>query len=105
MSFKPIPGFPGYKINRGGTIKNSSGEIIKSRDDKDGYKRVDLRNGGKRFTRFVHTLVNRTFNGTSGEVDHKDNDRTNNNASNLEKVSHQENMKRLSERHKKRNGK
>ena len=104
MSFKKIPGFPDYTINKSGTVKNSSGAVVKSRDDSDGYKRVDLRLKGKRFTKFIHSLVNRTFNGTSGEVDHKDNDRTNNSVGNLEKVSHKENMKRLSKRHKKKNG-
>ena len=95
---KAIPGFPGYTISTEGTIKNSDGEIVKDRRDKDGYRRVDLYNNGKRYTRFVHSLVNDTYGNGKDEVDHKDNDRTNNSVKNLEGVSHKENMKRMGER-------
>lgn len=96
---KAIPGFPGYTISKSGTVKNESGEIVKARKDSDGYQRVDLYNNGKRYTRFVHTLVNEAYGNGGSEVDHKDNDRANNSAGNLEGVSRKENMKRLSKRH------
>lgn len=92
---KPIPGFPGYKITKSGTVYGPNGKLS-PRKDVDGYQRVDIRLDGKRFTRFVHTLVERTFGGNGSEVDHKDGNRSNNHASNLETVSHKENMKRMS---------
>ena len=95
---KPIPGFPGYTISRSGTVRNSAGKKLSPRKDVDGYDRVDLRLDGKRFTRFVHTLVEKAFGGSGKEVDHKDGNRTNNHASNLETVSHKENMKRMGKR-------
>lgn len=98
---KPIPGFPGYKVSSTGTVYGPDGNTLSPRKDSDGYERVDLRLDGKRFTRFVHTLVEKAFGGSGKEVDHKDGDRTNNTASNLETVSRQENMKRMA----KRNGK
>lgn len=91
---KPISGFPGYKISSSGKVTGPEGKTVKSRPDRDGYRRVDLYKDGKRFTRFVHTLVNKAYNGGSGEVDHNDKDRSNNNASNLESVSRKENMRR-----------
>lgn len=103
---KPIPGFPGYTITRSGTIRNAAGKKMSPRKDNDGYLRVDLRINGDRVTRFVHTLVEKAFGvGGAKEVDHKDGDRTNNNASNLETVSRKENMKRMGERQRKKNGK
>ena len=98
--YKPIPGFPGYKVSEKGSVIGPDGNKLSPRKDKDGYERVDLRLDGKRFTRFVHTLVTKAFNGGKvKEVDHKNNNRTDNNASNLEPVSHKENMKRLGQRY------
>lgn len=95
---KPIPGFPGYTVNNQGTCYGPDGNTLSPREDRDGYKRVDLRLNGKRITRFVHTLVEKTFGGNDAkEVDHKDGNRSNDNASNLETVSHDENMKRMAE--------
>lgn len=98
---KPIPGFPGYTVTSSGQVYGPDGNKLSPRKDSDGYERVDLRLDGKRFTRFVHTLVEKAFGGSGKEVDHKDGDRTNNTASNLETVSRQENMRRMA----KRNGK
>lgn len=95
---KPVPGFPGYTVSRSGTVYGPDGESLSPRKDSDGYMRVDLRLDGKRFTRFVHTLVEKAFGGSGTEVDHKDGDRKNNTVSNLETVSHDENMKRMAAR-------
>lgn len=95
---KPIPGFPGYTATRSGVIRGPEGNKLSPRKDVDGYERVDLRVKGKRFTRFVHSLVERAFGGSGSEVDHKDGNRTNNKASNLETVSRKENMKRMGNR-------
>lgn len=95
---KPIPGFPGYTVTRSGTVHGPDGNKLSPRKDSDGYMRVDLRLDGKRFTRFVHTLVEKTFGGAGTEVDHKDGNRKNNSASNLETVDHDENMRRMAAR-------
>lgn len=95
---KPIPGFPGYTVTSSGTVYGPDGNTLSPRKDSDGYMRVDLRLDGKRFTRFVHTLVEKAFGGHGKEVDHKDGNRKNNSASNLESVSHDENMKRMANR-------
>jgi hypothetical protein len=94
---KSIPGFPGYTVSDQGVVRGPNGETLSPRTDKDGYMRVDLRLNGKRYTRFVHTLVSLAFHGSAKEVDHKDGNRTKDTASNLEPVSHQENMKRMAE--------
>lgn len=94
-SFKKIKGFLGYSVSDTGTVKGPSGNVVKPRKDDDGYERVDLYKDGARSTKFVHTLVNMAHNGTSGEVDHGDRNRSNNSAKNLEAVSHKENMRRV----------
>lgn len=101
---KPIPGFPGYSVTANGDVYGPEGKLS-PRKDPDGYERVDVRLDGKRFTRFVHTLVEKAFGGNGKEVDHKDGNRTNNKASNLETVSRKENMKRMGARQRKKNGK
>lgn len=98
MSAKPIPGFPGYTVSPDGVVCGPDGNRLSPRKDDDGYIRVDLRKDGKRYTRFVHTLVSLAFHGSAKEVDHKDGNRTNDTAGNLEPVSHDENMKRMAAR-------
>lgn len=96
MEYKAIPGFPGYKVSKSGKVKGPDGNMLSPRKDKDDYLRVDVRNGGKRFTRFVHDLVNRTWNGDKGpEVDHKNKNRQDNSADNLESVDRKENVRRI----------
>ncbi len=91
---KPVKGFPGYTITKDGTISRNGNKINPRKDD-DGYMIVDLWKNGKRSTKFVHRLVAENFSGGAGEeTDHKDKDRTNNSADNLEGTSHKENLKR-----------
>lgn len=94
---KSVPNFPGYTVSSDGVVCGPDGNQLSPRKDDDGYMRVDLRRDGKRYTRFVHTLVSAAFHGESKEVDHKDGNRTNPAASNLEPVSHKENMNRMAE--------
>ena len=94
-TFRAIPNFPGYSVSKNGKVKGPTG-LLSPRKDSDGYMRVDIRKGKKRFTRFVHTLVAKAWNGESAtEVDHKDGNRKNNSSGNLETVSHAENIKRI----------
>lgn len=97
--FKTIPGFSDYKINNSGKVINKDGNEVKARDDRNKYKRVDLYRDGKRYTHFIHTLVNRAFNGgKSKEVDHKNNNRSDNRAENLRDISRSDNMKKANSR-------
>jgi hypothetical protein len=95
---KNVPGFPGYTVSSTGTVRGPDGNKLSPRKDKDGYERVDLRLEGKRFTKFVHSLVESAFGGSATEVDHKNGNRSDNRASNLETVSRKENMNRMANR-------
>lgn len=62
-----------------------------------GYYQIKLRLNGKRFVRYVHRIIWETFNGKipSGyEINHIDHNKSNNKLSNLELVSHSENLKK-----------
>lgn len=90
--WKDIPGKQGYQASNEGNIRNQFGEILKKYNSR-GYDTVFVRKG----TSFVHRLVARAwcegyFKGA--EVDHKDCIKKNNVSSNLEWVTHRENMSR-----------
>jgi len=56
--FKPIPGWPGYWINRKGWIYSEKRQVfLKWFDNIKFYPRVALYNGGARGQFFVHRLV------------------------------------------------
>ena len=48
---KPIPGFPGYTITRGGTVRGPKGNKLSPRKDHDGYNKT-LINIEKRCIKF-----------------------------------------------------
>lgn len=100
--YKEIPGFEGlYGATRDGLIISCEKEIcihggrrwvqkahiIKQYKNKDGYLQVKLSQNGKVCTRSVHRLIALAFldnpNGYS-EINHKDENKENNNVSNLE---------------------
>jgi hypothetical protein len=66
----------------------TKGRVLKQyRNAVNCYMQVHVRVDGKQAVKYVHRLVAQTFienNGNLPEVNHKDNDRTNNNVSNLE---------------------
>ena len=82
-----------YEITREGQVINKhSNRILKPQPNGKGYLRVIL--GGKRY--FVHRLVAEKFipNPENKEqVNHKDGNKLNNNADNLEWVTNKENRK------------
>lgn len=100
--WKWIPGYEGYymvsthgrvkSVDRYVNGKNGSkclmkGKILKPGTDKDGYKTVHLSKNGKDKTYFAHRLVALTFIPNPNnwlQVNHKDEDKTNNHVSNLE---------------------
>lgn len=94
--FKDIEGYEGlYQISNLGSVKslgngnsnNSKEKILKPTKDKKGYLYVDLYKDGKRKTYKVHRLVAQTFIENPNnlpQVNHKDEDKTNNAVENLE---------------------
>lgn len=84
-----------YYLCSNGKINHRRGKQCNFRADKDGYLKVKLSKEGVTKVVPVHRLVAKAF--VSGyadglEVDHKDNDRQNNKASNLRWVTHAENV-------------
>ena len=77
-----------YWINEIGEIKNKHNRILKTRNNGNGYLIIDLYygNGNKR-TIPIHRLVAETYcikkNENHNQIDHIDNNRSNNNISNL----------------------
>lgn len=92
-----IRGFEGlYTVNDNGQIYSiRSNKYLKPRKDKDGYLLVNLYKEKKQYTRKVHRLVAEAFLDNpedKAEVNHIDMNRQNNEVSNLEWVSHRENI-------------
>ena len=107
--FIDIKGYEGhYQISNKGRIKSfnrNAENIIKSSIDKTkGYYRVCLYNSGKRKSFYIHQLVAIAFlghipNGNSLVVDHINNDKANNELSNLQVISSRENSSKDKWRH------
>lgn len=87
-SGKILNGFKGYQISNTGIIKSlKSNKILKQRKDKDGYLIINLSNGSYRNTIRVHKLVAKTFLDNPNNfpcINHKDENKENNNVENLE---------------------
>lgn len=100
MEFREIPCSPGIKVSRCGLVLNnesSTSFIMSSRVMNEGYERIQYTVNGKLIYRNVHRLValawvenddpdNKLF------VNHIDGNKLNNNADNLEWVTHRENI-------------
>lgn len=88
--FKSIKGYEKrYEVSNFGRVKNlRTGKIMKPEITNNGYCRVDLYDdNGKHKHKLIHRLVLEAFvpNPTSlPQVNHKDEDKTNNNVENLE---------------------
>ena len=96
--FKSIPDFPMYSVSNLGNVRSErSGKLLKPETlKKMPYKRVTFSANGKSARYFVHRLAADAFiPNIEGKplVNHIDNDPTNNEVSNLEWVTHSENMK------------
>lgn len=88
MKWKPIAGFENYSVNENGEIKNTkSGELKKPSVSGGGYLMVCLYKDSRYRRDYVHRIVAEAFlenpNGYS-EINHKDENKSNNKVSNLE---------------------
>lgn len=86
--YKPIPDYEHYIINRNGHIINTkTGTYLKQSLNTHGYLRVGLCKDSKSKTVCVHRLVAKVFVPNPNNYDvvnHKDENKINNNADNLE---------------------
>lgn len=114
--WKDVRGFEGlYQISNFGRVRSLDridsmgrlhlGQILKITDNSHGYKKVTLCKNSVHTNKYIHRLVAEAFisnpNNLS-EVNHKDEDKSNNSIDNLEWVSHRDNMEygTRKERHK-----
>jgi hypothetical protein len=90
-SLGQVRSLPRFRSGRGGAPTKVAGRILRQGRSGKGYKKVSL---GKGDSSLVHRLVARAFIANPGalpEVNHKDGDKANNSALNLEWTSHREN--------------
>lgn len=100
--WKPVKGFEGkYEVSSLGRVKslnyNKTGieKMLKPQKDKDGYERIGLFNGTRQVHIYVHRIVAEAFVSNPSnytEVNHKDENPSNNIAENLEWCNHKYNM-------------
>ena len=94
--WKAVEDFPKYEVSDDGRIRNRfTGHILSPWESTGGYLSVRLCENGKEYTKRLHRLVAKAFcENTSGrdQVNHKDGNKKNNAASNLEWCNMSENM-------------
>ena len=91
--WKPLKNFPSYNGSSEGRIMNiKTQRIMKTTLNEKGYEQVCLRKNNQQYTVRVHKVIAETFLGEHPGMDvrHKDLNRTNNNANNLEWCSRSE---------------
>lgn len=107
--FTDIPDYDGdYQISNYGTIvsfKSGIGKILNQSTTTSDYEYVNLCKNGKEKTRPIHVLVAITYlnhrpDGHKLVVDHIDGDKTNNKVSNLQIITHRENIKKRKDKNK-----
>lgn len=95
VNFMPVPGFDDYAATSDGRIwSKKSKKFLKPGDNSLGYKYVSLSNNGKVKNMFVHRLVWLAFKGSipkNLQINHKDENKGNNDLSNLELLTSKEN--------------
>lgn len=98
--WKPITGFDGlYEISSSGQVrslhKRNRGKIIPQRIDRAGYYTIRLSKKGKNSSFYLHRIIAVAFVENLNDkpfVNHKNGNKLDNRISNLEWVSHSENM-------------
>lgn len=92
--WKTVPGHEKYEVSDTGKVRNKeTGRLLSPCNNGDGYKKVHV---GKSQREYVHRMVASAFverREGANEVNHKDGNRSNNNADNLEWVNSSENTK------------
>ena len=95
-----IKDFENYSISNFGNVKNNlTGRVLKTSLCHPGYKKVNFHKNGKSKTVYIHQLVAEAFllNPDNKKcIDHIDNDKENNNISNLRYATHIENSQNRS---------
>lgn len=91
--FKEIEGYENYQVSNYGSVKSLGNgktrkeKVLKPFNTTKGYLQVELSKQGKRKNYYVHRLVAQAFLQNPNnyeEVNHKDEDKTNNHVTNLE---------------------
>ena len=100
--WKDIEGYGGlYQVSNLGRVKSlnynrtKKEKILKPRSNKDGYLNVNLYKEGRMKTCLVHRLVAKAFipnPDNKSQVNHRDEDKTNNCVDNLEWMTRRENI-------------
>ena len=90
--------YENYEVSNHGRYRNAkTGKVLKLQKHHKGYLKAQMKDNGKHVGRFIHRLVAIAFIPNPNnlpQVDHLDNDKTNNHVSNLEWVTGQENHRR-----------
>lgn len=96
--WKTLERIPNYEVSNYGkvrSIKNRKNRLLKVCVNNHGYELVCLSDGKKRHTSYIHRLVAEVFIPTTNKalvVNHKDKNRKNNKADNLEWTTVMENI-------------
>lgn len=99
MSWRDIPGYDGYQASKSGKIRNKKTKrLLTPFENNNQYLRVNLIINGIVVKPVVHVLVAAAYLSNPyglPEVNHKNNNRQDNRALNLEYISHSDNMKQV----------
>ena len=99
--WKPIKDYPNYEVSNLGRVKtlnyNKTGKekILKPIQYKNKRRRVNLYKDGKAYKTYIYRLVWESFNGKieeGMEINHLDENPSNDRLDNLEKCTHKDNM-------------
>lgn len=91
-----IEGYENYEVRPNGEVVNTkTGKVLKPLKNTGGYLRVDLWKNGKKKRFYIHRLIAQAFIANPDNlpcVNHKDEDKTNNNMENLEWCTYEYNL-------------
>ena len=93
MKYKPLKSMDNkFGIAKNGTVKNfTTNRVIKSYIGTDCYEHIVLCYKGKRYRKRVHRLMAEAYFNNAKYIDHIDNNKSNNDISNLKPITYKEN--------------